>query len=154
MADQKIFHGARAQLIVNGKKVGVFSDVSYGVNYDVQPAFILGRYSAAELTYVGQDVVSVSATGFRVIDNGAYVAASMPKLQELMGHNEISIELFDRQSNKSVLSVIGVRPVSWSSGQQSRSLSTFSVQFMGRLASDESGVNDEGAGASTITSGT
>jgi hypothetical protein len=154
MADQKILHGARAQLIVNGKKVGIFSDISYGVNYDVQPAFILGRYSAAELTYVGMDVVNVNATGFRVVDNGAYVAASMPKLQELMAHNEISLEIFDRQTNKSVLSVIGVRPVSWNSGQAARSLSTFSVTFLGRLASDESGVNDEGAGASTITSGT
>lgn len=153
MADQQILHGARAQLIVNGKKVGIFSDVSYGVNYDVQPAFILGRYSAAELTYVGMDVVNVSATGFRVVDNGAYVAAAMPKLQELMAHNEISLEIFDRQTNKSVLSVIGVRPVGWNSGQAARSQSTFSVNFLGRLASDESGVNDESAGASTITSG-
>ncbi|HUM43573.1 MAG TPA: hypothetical protein PKI14_11570 [Fervidobacterium sp.] len=152
-AQQQILHGARCQLIIDGKKVGLFSSISYGVNYDVQPSFILGRYSAAELTYTGQDVVSVNATGFRVVENGAYKAAGLPKLQELMNHSEISLAIYDRQTGKQIMTVIGVRPVGFSTGQSARSISDFSVNFLGRIFSDESGDQGEATGASNLDDG-
>lgn len=162
MAETKIIHGARAQILIadptagseKSKPVGVFTDVSYGVAYDVTPAFILGRFSAAELVYTGMDVVNISANGFRVLDNDAYVACQMPKLQDLLKGKEVSIEILDRQSGKKILSVVGVKVVSWNSGQSSRAISTFSVNFMGRIASTETNIgDDEASGASTITSG-
>lgn len=151
---QKILHGARAQLIVNGRIVGCFTNVSYGVNYDVQPSFILGRFSPAELTYTGQDAISVTATGFRIVSAGAYVSAALPKLQDLMTHEDISLAIFDRQTGQQILTVIGVRPVSYSSAQQARSVSDFSVSYLGTIASDESGAQGEAAGASDLSSGT
>ena len=141
-------------MIVNGKIVGIFTNCQWGVNYDAVPSFILGRYSPAEITYTGQDAISVTATGFRVIDNGAYVAAALPKLQDLMAHQDITLALFDRQTNKKILSVVGVRPVGYSSSVATRSVSDFSVNYLGLRSEDESGSAGEAAGASDLLSGT
>lgn len=151
---QKIFHGARAQLIVNGKIVGIFTSCQWGVNYDAIPSFILGRYSAAEITYTGQEAISVTATGFRVVDNGAYIAAGLPKLQDLMTHEDIALSLFDRQTGKQIFTVVGVRPTGYTSGTAARSVSDFTVNYLGLRAEDESGAQGEAAGSSDLLSGT
>lgn len=153
-APQRIFHGARAQLIVNGRIVGIFTSCQWGVNYDAVPSFILGRYSPAEITYTGQEAISVTATGFRVIDNGAYVAAGLPKLQDLMAHEDIALSLFDRQTGKQVMTVVGIRPTGYTSGTAARSVSDFTVNYLGLRAEDESGAQGEASGASDLLSGT
>jgi hypothetical protein len=151
---QQILNGARCQLLVNGKIQGVFTSVTWGVSYDAVPSYILGRFSPAEITYVGQEAINVNATGFRVIDNGAYVAAGLPKLQDLMTHEDITLAIYDRETGKAVMTVVGVRPTGYTSGVAARSISDFSASFSGMRASDESGENNEAAGASTLTSGT
>jgi hypothetical protein len=153
-AKQQILHGARAQLIVNGRIVGVFTSCQWGVNYDAQPSYILGRYSPAEITYTGQEPISVNATGFRVVENGAYIAAGLPKLQDLMTHEDIALAIFDRQTGKQIFTVVGVRPVGYNSGTAARSISDFSVSYLGLRSEDESGAQGEAAGASDLLSGT
>lgn len=151
---QQILHGARAQLIVNGKIVGVFTSCQWGVNYDAVPSYILGRYSAAEITYTGQEAISVTATGFRVVNNGAYVAAGLPQLQDLMTHQDISLAIYDRQTGLQIFTVVGVRPTGYSSGTAARSISDFTVNYLGLRAEDESGAQGEASGASDLLSGT
>jgi hypothetical protein len=151
---QQILNGARAQLLIAGKIVGVFTNCSWGVQYDLNPAYILGRYSPAELTYTGQEPINVTATGFRIIENGAYISAGLPKLQDLMTHEDIVLSLQDRQTGKTFLTVTGVRPMGYDSSVASRSISDFSVRFQGLKASDESGIQDEAPGATTLNSGT
>lgn len=153
MSDQRVFHGARATFIVNGKKVGIATNVSYSVEYDTVPSYILGRVSAAEITYTGQSPVSVSASGLRVINNGAYVATSLPKLQDILEHNEITISIYDRVEKKEILTVVGCRPTGYSTGVASRSISDLTVNFMGRIASDESGTQGEPDGSTDVLSG-
>lgn len=151
---QNIMHGARAQLIVNGRIVGLFTSVSYGLNYDVAPAFVLGRYSPAEITYTGQDAVSISASGYRVVDNGAFVVAGLPKLQELMTFSDMTLSIWDRQTNKKIMTVVGVKPVGFSTALSPRSQSDLSVSFLGLRLSDESAENNETSDASDLLSGT
>ncbi len=151
---QIILTGARAQLVVNGKIVGLFTSCSYNVTYDASPAFILGRFSAAEITYTAQDVISVDATGFRVIDAGAHIVASVPKLQGLLNAEDISLSLFDRKTGKNFLTVVGVRPMGYSSSVSARGVVEISARFMGLRAEDESGSQNESSGASSLTSGT
>ena len=149
-----ILTGARAQLIINGKIVGLFTSCSYNVTYDANPAFILGRYSAAEITYTAQDVISVDATGFRVIDAGPHAVASVPKLQELLNHEDISLSLIDRKTGKNFMTVVGVRPMGYSSSVTARGVVEVSARFMGLRAEDEAGTQNESGGASTLLSGT
>lgn len=151
--ESKTLTGARAQLIVNGRLVGLFTNCSYNITYDAQPIYILGRYSASEITYTAQEVVTVDATGFRIIDASPHSAASIPKLQELLNHEDISLALVDRKTGKTFLTVVGVRPMGYSSGVSARGVVEVSVRFMGLRAADESGSQDETPGASNLTDG-
>lgn len=147
---QSILNGARAQLIVNGRIVGVFTTCSWGLAYDAAPAYILGAYAPVEITYTGQEPVSVTAAGFRVVENGAHVAAGVPKLQELMAHEDVTLSISDRQTGKTIMLVKGVRPLAYDTDVSARSISTFTVRFMGLKVEDESGAHAESPGASTL----
>lgn len=147
----KIMHGARAQMFVGGKLVGIFTSCTYGVDLDVSPAFILGRFSPAELTITGQEAINITATGWRVIDNGPYVAAAMPKLQDLLLHDDISLSLWDRATQKLIMTVVGVRPTGWSTGLDNKAQQSVTVRFLGLRLSDESGDQDELSDATNLT---
>ncbi len=143
----KTVSGARCKLYVNGQIVGIFSSVSYGVTYDASPIYILGRYNAAELVYTGMDVVNVTCTGFRVMDNGPYEAASVPQLQDLLNHEDITLQIIDRQATDptkaNVMTVSGVRPLGFSTSSSARGVNDLTVNFQGMLLEDESGNQDD-----------
>ncbi len=143
----RTLNGARCKLYIDGVLVGVFSNVSYGVTYDVSPIYVLGRFNAAELVYTGMDVVNVTATGFRVMDNGPYATASVPQLQELMNHEDIVLHVHDRQATDAtkanVMTVVGVRPLGFSTSSSARGVNDLTVNFQGTLLHDESGHQDD-----------
>lgn len=150
----KTMSGARAILSIsnvsNGtetvNKAGIFGNCSYGVTYDVAPVYILGRFNAGELVYTGMGTVDVGVSGFRVVDNGPYEIASVPQLQELLNHQDISLTLVDRQSGKQIMNVIHVRPTGFDSAVSAKGLHELNVSFTGITFMDESG-NQEDTGA-------
>lgn len=154
MAGHKIFTGARAILRINNQAIGVFSRVSYSVNYDAAPAYILGRYSAAEITYTSAEVVSVDAAGFRIIGKGPHAYLSVPKLQDLLNHSSISIDIIDRRGGSggppTVLKVFHVRPLGFATEISARGQVEISVRFVGIRAEDESGSQSEAASATDL----
>lgn len=147
--------GARAKLFISGKLVGVFSSVSYGVTYGVTPIYVLGRYNAAELVYTDMDVVTVTCTGFYAVGfgphqiggDGVNAAAlnSVPKLQDLLQHEDISMSITDRQTGSQIMLVTGVRPVSFDTSTSSRGVQDLTVRFQGTLHQDEAGPQDDPA---------
>ena len=151
----KVLSGARATVqIYDGKttrNVGIFSDISYGVTYDVLPAFILGRYSAAELDYTAMEVVHITANGFRIVDHGWFADAMFPSLSQLMGASYLTFFVLDRQTGVRIAKIDSVRPVGATGGFTARQLSTSTHSYMGLLVSDESEPdNNETAGASVL----
>lgn len=139
----KTMHGARAQLAINGQIVGIFNTVSYGVSYDANPVFILGRFNAAEIALTGMDAISVTCGGFRVVDGGPYKVASVPKLQDLLNHEDITLAIFDRQTGEQILTVVGVRPTGYDTSVSARGLQDLTVKFLGLSLSDEDGDQEE-----------
>jgi hypothetical protein len=149
---QNIVHGARAQLNVTlpdgtSKIMGIFTNVSWGVNYDVSPAWVLGRFSPAALTYTGQDVVTVNASGYRVYDNGAFVSCGLPTLDKLLTYTDMSLSIQDRQPHagrsQNLVIVTNVKPTGYNAGVAARALSEMSVTFQGLIAADENVTNAE-----------
>ena len=138
----KVLSGARAKLgFYDGNQVnyvGIFTDCSYGVTYGVDPAFVLGRYSAAELDYTFMDVVHITANGFRIVDHGWFADAKFPSLSQLMTANYMTMSILDRQTLKEIARIDGVRPVAATGGYSARQLSTSTHTYMGLLVSDES----------------
>jgi hypothetical protein len=151
MAASKVIHGARAILSVSGKKVGFFANCSWNVNLDVAPVYIIGRLSAAELVYTGAEVVSVTAAGFRIMDQGAFGSTSgvqlIPKLTEMLTYEDISIELTDRSAadpaKATIMKVSNCKATGFSSQVSPRSLQEFTVTFQGLVYTDETADTNE-----------
>lgn len=146
----KTFHGGRAQVVVDGKIVGLFSSVSWGGAYDVQPVFLLGRMSAAESVYTGSDVVQVTCSGFTVVDHGPFVDGAMPALQDLLTAGYIELGILDRETNKRIGRIHDCRAANFSRGANARSLSEMTITYIGLRVSDESVLNAEAPGASDL----
>ena len=155
MANQPfgVLHGARAKLgfyenatvdsignLTGGSftPIGIFSDVSWSVNLDVQGAWILGRYTAAATEYVAQDLVHVNATGYRIVNHSWYQDAKFPRLKDLATAGYLTLHLEDRQSRLSIGTISRLRPSSASVGFSPRSLSAVTHTYVGIYYSDES----------------
>lgn len=152
MATGKIMHGARAQVIMNGRTVGIFTNVSYGAALDVQPAFILGRFSPAELAYTAAEPIGITASGWRVVGHGPYTASggNMPKIQDLLTAEDMTFALYDRQTDQLIMRVVGVRHAGFNTAVAPRALEEMTLNFVGLRFSDESAENNEAAGASDL----
>jgi hypothetical protein len=139
-----VLHGARAKLGIYDAKgtgknqfIGIFSDVSWSVSYDVQGAWILGRYTAGATEYVAQDLIHVNATGYRIVDHSWYADAKFPKLYELANAGYLTMFLEDRQSGKNIGTISQLRPATASVGFSPRALSAVTHTYIGILYTDE-----------------
>jgi len=146
-----VMTGARAKVAIGGNFVGVFSMISYGLNYGADPIFILGSYGPKEIVYTSQEVVSIQASGWRVIDNGPHMAAQMPTLDKLLNHQDIEITVFDRLTNKTIAKFHNCRPISYNTSLNNKQAAEISVNFLGLKLGDESFDGTETPNASTLT---
>lgn len=165
MAAPKVMHGARAKVWINSpngvggpssKLVGMFTTVSWGLTYDVQPVYVLGNLGPVELVYTAQEPVSVQCSGFRVIGHGAQADGKMPLLRDLLTHEYISLEIFDRQSDpaaptqKAIASIRDLRPTSYSTTLNARNLEEISVSYIGRFVDEDGNENAERSDAAQL----
>lgn len=162
MAAPKVMSGARAKLAIvdpntgQAVVVGIFNNVSYGLTYDVQPAYILGRYSPAELDYTAQEPVSITCSGWRVVKQGPHVTARVPKLQDLLTADYLELTVIDRQTeandpnNARIAKFHSVRPTGYSTTITARQLEEVTVTFVGLLVDDESTTNAEHSSAANL----
>lgn len=150
MAGPKIFHGARAIVSVGTQVAGTFSSFSYSVSQDVQPAFILGSFTAAELTTTAQEPVSCSATGWRVVGNGPYQQAGMTRVQDLLTQPYTTITVLDRQTGNVVAKIRSVKTASFSSTISTKAQTEVSYSFIGIMMDDETVDIAETQGAATL----
>jgi len=148
MAKAKVFTGARAKVYVDNVLVGVFDSCSYAVNIGAEPIHILGRYSPAEITQTSYEAVTVNCSGLRVIGNGGHVLPKVPKVQDLLQLEYVTLSMVDRQStdNTPVMTVQNCIPINYSTGANAKATSRIQVTYLGTHHSDEAGDQDEGDG--------
>jgi hypothetical protein len=149
----KNMHGARARVHIIDRntgqhiEVGIWNNFSYQVNYDVQPSFVLGRYSAAELTTTGVEPVSITAQGFRVVNHGPFETGRLTSVQTLLTQEYLRIYVLDRQTGKNVAVIDQCLPTGTSSTMSAKQLTESTCTYVGLLMDDESTDNAEAAGA-------
>jgi len=148
MAKAKVFTGARAKVYVDDILVGIFDSCTYAVNVGAEPIHILGRYSPSEITQTSYEAVTVNCSGFRIIGNGGHVLPKMPKLQDLLNLETITLAMVDRQKedNVPIMVVQNCIPINYSTGANAKASSRIQVTYMGTHVFDESGEQDEGDG--------
>lgn len=161
MPASDILTGPRAKLGIYNPStgqtsiVGIFTNVSWGLAYDTQDLYILGRYSAGAIEYTSQEVITLSCTGWRAIKRGPHVVAGVPALQDLLTAEYMELALIDRQLEASgqdgrIAKFKNVRPVGFQTGVNARSAADVTVTFKAILVSDESVDNFENPGSTTL----
>ena len=150
MAKAKVMTGARAKVIIGTQEVGLFTNCTWSMTQGKVPAFILGRFSPAEIVPVDQDAVRMGLSGFRVIGSGPYAVANATQLKQLLNEEDFSISIIDRQTNKQIFTAIGCRVLGWASGVSARGVSDIRLDIMGLRGEDETsrengGDNEPGA---------
>jgi len=157
MAKAKVLTGARAKVLINGNLVGLFANCTWSIRQDKQPLFILGRYNPAEITPTSQEPVSLSLTGYRVVDSGPYKVANATLLKNLLQEEDFSVAILDRQTGKRIFTAVGCRVTGWSSGVASRGVSDIRIDVIGIRGEDEFGTaaggDDDSGSASNIDDG-
>jgi hypothetical protein len=156
MAIASTLVGARCKLFIDGQPVGLFANVSYSVEYGAQDIYTLGKYNAQEIVYTDMGTVNVRVSGFRVMEHGPYAEMSVPKLQELLGHDDIVLQIVDRQGagdqqKENVVTVYNVRPLGYEFDTQARGVASLSASFRGITIKDESDVNPQSDTASAAS---
>ena len=146
MAKAKVFTGSRAKVYVDNVLVGIFDSCTYAVNIGAEAIHILGRYSPAEITQTSYEAVTVNCSGFRIIGNGGHVLPKVPKLQDLLELETVTLAMIDRQdkTNTPVMVVQNCIPINYSTGANAKATSRVQITYMGTHAYDESGPQDEG----------
>ena len=62
---------------------------------------------------------------------------SIPKLQQLLTHEDITLSIVDRQAGLPVLTLVQVRPIGYNVSAQARGVASLSISFRGIKMSDE-----------------
>lgn len=143
----KVVTGARAKVYVNNQLVGIYENANYNMNIGVEPIHLLGRYSPDEITPTSYEAVTISCAGFRVIGQGPHVLPAVPKLQDLLTLEGVTLAIVDRQTGQTMLTAIGCVANSYNGSHSARATSRVTINYTGLRLADESGAQDEGAGA-------
>lgn len=148
----KTMTGARAKVYVDGVLVGLFDSVNYNINIGAEPIHLLGRFSPDEIAITSYEAVGVQASGFRVIGQGGHLLPKVPKLQDLLNFEYITLVVVDRKSEEAdpIATVKNCVPIGLGTGYQAKATSRVQITYLGTVAEDESGSQDESSGATTL----
>jgi len=89
-------------------------------------------------------------TGWRVVNHGPHTDGRMPKVQDIMKHEYMTIVVVDRLTFQAVATIKSVRPTSYNTGFAARQLSQMSMSYMGILADTEDADNSEPADSTSL----
>jgi hypothetical protein len=148
MAKALVMNGARALVYVDNVLIGYFDSCNFSVNHGAQPIHTLGRYNPHEITLTSYEAVSVSCSGFRIIQQGVHGLPRVPKLQDLLNFEFINLVITDRQdtSGSPIATIENCVPVSYGIGYNAKDVSRINITYVGTVAADESGAqSDPGA---------
>jgi hypothetical protein len=144
----KVMTGARAKVYVDNQLVGIFENCTYNVNIGTEPIHLLGRFSPDEITPTSYEAVTLSCSGFKVVGSGVHTLPKVPKLQDLLTLEGVTIAVVDRQTGQAVLTAIGCVATAHNGGWNARATSRVTINYTGLRISDESGAQDENGAVS------
>lgn len=146
----KTVTGSRAKVFVDNQLVGIFESCTVANSTGTEAIHILGRYTPDEIAITSKEAVNVTCAGFRVVGNGKHVLPKVPKVQDLMGFSPFTITVVDRQTGQTMETILGCVPSSDNTNYNAKATSRVNITYLGIRASDESGAQDEGTGATSL----
>ena len=151
----KVVTGSRAYVSVVGQDgvphvVGIFETCTFNRSYGTEAIHLLGRYSPAEITYTSAEAVTLSCSGFRVVDSGVHTFPAVPLVQDLLTFEGLEVTVTDRLSGKVILTAHNVAPNGDNGNHNARATSRVTVNYIGTVMDDEDGTQTESALATNL----
>jgi len=126
----KVITGARAIFRINGQKIAYASNVSYNENITVEDINVLDKINPEELAETGY-TVDFTATTFVTEDATIKDLGIMPRFADILKAGVLTAELIDRNSEKVLLVLSGVKSLGRSGTVDSRGTLTETWNFRG-----------------------
>ncbi len=156
MALPKIQTSARAILKIDNKTLAFATNVGFRIAIPHAPINVLGRYSAARHEPLGYDV-TVNCGILRFVDVGGDgnapdgAANVQPKVQDIINKDDIKIEILDRKTGETIITVNRARLTDRGGNVGARDLLTENWTFVGIIGeSSESGAQEESSAPGSI----
>lgn len=144
----KTVTGARAKVFVDNQLVGIFENCSVSSSLGTEPIHLLGRFGPDEIAITSQEAVAVNCSGFRVVGAGIHTLPKYPKVQDLLNFEPFTITVVDRQTGKTMSTILGCVPNTNNTNFNARATTRVTINYIGILASDESGDQSESGAVS------
>jgi hypothetical protein len=145
----QLLSGARGRLKVNGREIAYVTDVSISFSVNVRPIHTFGSINARSIEPLQTSPVQVTIG--RVIPmnkgDGTYSNTSNlqngiePTINVMLQADDITIELFDKITNKTVANVMNCRFAGSSKNISASQLATERIQLMGIYDAGPDGQN-------------
>ena len=130
--------GAKLILTINNVPVAYASEVSYSLLHDVHNIKVIDQKEIAEFAEVGI-MVNFTASYFRVANDSCIKNGWMPKLSNLLRQPEIVATIKSKISNKTLMTIAGLKCISRSGNVGARTVMTETLTFIGKKLYDEEG---------------
>lgn len=128
----EVFSGSRASLKLNGTKVVYVSSISINHQNTLTPIDVIDQLEVAEHAETGH-VVNFSCNLFKVDANAAAALGLDPaNLDDILTQGEMTMEVYDRVSQKARYEMTGVKFEGGSGSVDARGVWTGSWNFQGR----------------------
>lgn len=139
----KVLTGGRAKIYIDNVLAGIFDSCSWSGGMSSEPIYVLGRAGPAEITPTAFEPVNISLSGFRIVDSGIHILPKFPKYQDFLNIQGITITVVDRQTGKTIATMVDCVPSNHNQGVNSRATSKLSINMIGLKLIDESGDQSE-----------
>ncbi len=141
----KVVTGARAQVYVNNQLIGIFESCTVSSSLGTEPIFLLGRYSADEISIVSSEVYNVTCSGFRVVGAGLHTLPAYPLVSDLLLFDPFTIIVKDRETGETLETILNCVPTSQNTNYNAKATSKINISYQGTLGFNED-ANDSDPG--------
>lgn len=129
----KVFTGSKGSLKLNGVKVAFVSSINVNWENNLARIDIIDQLESAELAEVGH-TCSFSCNLLKVDENAAKVLGlEFDNINDLLTQPELSMEIYDRVSDKVQINITGVKLEGGSGSIDARGVYQGSWNFQGRM---------------------
>jgi hypothetical protein len=132
----KVMTGAKAQFLINGKKIAYASNVSWNENIAYEPINVLDQLEVAEHAETGY-TVDLQCQSFRVLGESVKALGIMQSLNKILTQGDMTAAV--THGGQNLLLMTGVKLQSRQTSVDARGVMTETWSFVGKKATDETG---------------
>ena len=135
----KVFHGARAYLVIGGKTVGYVTNVNGTETTEHQPLDVLDNLEVEEFVPVAYSV-QFSCGLVKVIGRSLKAAGIQVPLSQVLTFGGLTVEIKDRPEDKAIYTIEEAKATTKNFGAAKRQLTVENLSFVAKRMRDEAGL--------------